>query len=300
MPDPGPFRPAWWLRNRHLQTLWASRVRARPSVDITWEAIETDDGDFFDVAWTVDNGGPVVQVIHGLEGSVRSGYACGIAAALARRGFTVAVQHFRGCGGNLNRRDRTYHAGDTGDIHHFVNVLRERFPDRPHAIIGYSLGGNQVLKWLGEQGEDAPVDCAAAVSVPFDLFASAAALESGFSRLYQRYLVSELYEKVSRKFAQHQQPPVDLTSVSQNSSFTEFDDRVTAPLHGFEGADDYYSTSSSRPFLKHIRVPTLLLQAEDDPFLLPHGLPEQADLAPQVQFELSASGGHVGFVAATR
>ena len=300
MPDPGPFRPAWWLRNRHVQTLWASRVRQRPAVQVTWESIPTDDGDFFEVAWTVDNGGPVIQVIHGLEGSIRSGYASGIAAALLDRGFTVAVQHFRGCGQRLNQRDRTYHAGDTGDIHHFAKLLKERFPRRPLAAIGYSLGGNQLLKWLGEQGDDAFVACAVAVSVPFNLFASAAALETGFSKLYQRHLVSELYDKVAHKFAHHEQPPIDLTSVSRTSSFTEFDDRITGPLHGFAGADDYYSKSSSGQFLKHIRVPTLILQAKDDPFLLPSGLPTHSDLAPQIQFELSDAGGHVGFVAATR
>ena len=179
-------------------------------------------------------------------------------------------------------------------------MLKERLPGRPHAIVGYSLGGNQVLKWLGEQGDNAPVDCAVAVSVPFDLFASAAALESGISRLYQRYLVNQLYEKVSGKFAHHAAPPVDVTSVSPGSSFTEFDDRITAPLHGFDGAEHYYSSSSSRQFLSQVRVPTLLLQAKDDPFLLPHGLPEPADLAPLIQYELSDAGGHVGFVAATR
>lgn len=296
MPEPSAFRPAWWLRNRHLQTLFASRVRARPKVAITWEEIATDDGDFFEVAWTADQGGPVAQIVHGLEGSVHSSYASGIAAALSARGFTVAVQHFRGCGNAINRLDRTYHAGDTGDINHFSNVINTRWPAREHVVVGYSLGGNQVLKWLGEQGDNAPVACAVAVSVPFDLFASAAALESGFSRLYQRHLVRELHDKVSRKFARHAHPPVALDAVSPASSFTEFDDRITAPLHGFASAQDYYSRCSSRAFLKHIGVPTLLLQAEDDPFLEPRGLPRADELSPHITFELSDAGGHVGFV----
>lgn len=260
--------------------------------------LELPDGDFLELAWTRPQAGPIVIVFHGLEGSYQSPYASGIAGALERTGYNVVIAHFRGCGNRLNRLPRNYHAGDTGDIHHVVAALHARYPDRQLACIGYSLGGNQLLKWLGEQREAAPIASAVAVSVPFDLTVSADTLDQGLARHYQRFLVGQLVGKVRRKLTKMSLPAnVRTARLDDRMTFWEFDDAVTAPLHGFRDVHHYYRSSSSRQFLAQIAVPTLILQAEDDPFMHARGLPGASELGPAVQFELSAGGGHVGFVA---
>jgi len=203
--------------------------------------------------------------------------------------------HFRGCSGEPNRLPRNYHSGDTGDLAFVVERLRQ--DSRPMAAIGYSLGGNVLLKYLGERGDAAPFAAAAAVSVPFDLAIAADTLNSGLSRLYQWILVRSLQAKARAKFARIASP-IDLRDLGQWNDFRTFDDRVTAPLHGFADAADYYRRSSCRPFLAGIATPTLVLHAHDDPFLDPRGIPTAQELGPAVQLELVARGGHVGFVCA--
>jgi hypothetical protein len=327
-PLSAPFRPAWWLPSPHLQTLWAAAVRRRPRVALRRERVELPDGDFLDLDWVAPapgpagsrgegfapedsgspgvrggagparpgEGAPIVLVLHGLEGSSDSHYARGLLATVRDRGWTGVLMHFRGCSGEPNRLPRSYHSGETGDTAHVVALLRGRFPGRPLAVVGYSLGGNVLLKWLGESGREAPVDCAAAVSVPFELSAAANRLERGFSRFYQwwllRSLADALLEKVARgvlprAFAGHARP----------RTFRAFDDAVTAPLHGFAGVDDYYARSSSRQYLGGIGVPTLILHALDDPFLVPRAVPAPSEVPPAVTLEVYPRGGHVGFVA---
>ena len=292
------FRPAWWLPGPHLQTLWPNVVRRRPRPALRRERLELPDGDFLDLDWTPGTSGPLVLVLHGLEGSVHSHYAAGILQTLHGRGLRAVLMHFRGCSGEPNRLPRGYHSGETGDIAHVVGVLQRRYPETPLAGLGYSLGGNVLLKWLGETGDDNPLRTAVAVSVPFRLDRAADRLEHGASRLYQAHLLRSLRRSIRRKFAGGElDPPLALDELRHLRTFRAFDDAVTAPLHGFADADDYYTRASSRPFLRRIRVPTLLLQAADDPFLTPDALPEESELAPAVTLELSARGGHVGFVA---
>jgi len=206
--------------------------------------------------------------------------------------------HFRGCSGEPNRLRRSYHSGETGDITHVVGELRRRYPATPLAGLGYSLGGNVLLKWLGETGPDNPLTTAVAVSVPLRLERAADRLEHGASRLYKANLLHSLRGSIRRKFANGElTPPLALHELRRLHSFRAFDDAVTAPLHGFADASDYYTRASSRPFLRHIRVPTLILQAADDPFLTPDALPGERELSPAVTLELATSGGHVGFVA---
>jgi len=291
------FRPAWWLPGAHLQTLWPTRFRRRPRLALRRERIETPDGDFLDLSWAADSGsGPKILILHGLEGSLDSHYAGGLMHTLAEAGFEPVLLHFRNCSNEPNRLPRSYHSGETGDLDWVVRSLART--DRPmSAVVGFSLGGNQLLKWLGEQGAEAPVRTAVAVSVPFLLADAARRLEQGLSRLYQRHLLSRLRASYRRKFAALPSPlSVDPDSLR---SFRAYDDRITAPLHGFAGVDDYYARSSSRQFLGRIAIPTLILHALDDPFMFPETCPTAAELSPRVTLELSKHGGHVGFVQGT-
>lgn len=257
------------------------------------------DGDFVDLSWSPGKTGPLVLVLHGLEGSITSPYARGLLAAIHARGWRGVLMHFRGCSGRRNRLDRSYHSGDTGDIAFLVRTLRVRFPGVPLAAAGFSLGGNALLKYLGESGRDAGLDAAAAISVPYVLAAGAARLNSGFSRLYQWHLLRHLRRKVADKFRGREMQALDLSAgqLQQLDNFWKFDHAVTARLHGFRDVHDYYTRSSSRQYLHGIRVPTLLIHARDDPFMTPAAIPAAAELAACVTLELSEQGGHVGFVS---
>ena len=293
---PSAFRPAWWLPGPHLQTLWAALVRRRGRPALERERLELPDGDFLDLDWNRATPGdtPVALLLHGLEGSSASPYAWGLLAAFERRGWPAAVMHFRGCSGEPNRLARGYHSGETGDLAHVVDVLRHRFPHRARFAAGVSLGGNVLLKWLGELGSRAPLTGAAAVSVPLDLGQCAERIEQGFSKVYRRHLVGELHRTIRAKFSAWNESPVDLAALPRWRTFREFDENVTAPLHGFEGAEDYYRRSSSGPFVARIRIPTLIVQARNDPFLPGAVVPR---LSPSVQFDSPAGGGHAGFVS---
>lgn len=292
---PRPFKPAWWLRNPHLQTLWPVLFRRRLRPPLRRERLELPDGDFVDLDWTLNDSGPIVIIFHGLEGSSHSHYARGMLSALPRHGMRAVLMHFRGCSGESNRLARAYHSGDTGDIDFLVRTIKTREPDTPLAAIGYSLGGNALLKWLGEQGISAPVQCAVAVSVPFLLHESTAHMNRGLSRLYQWHLLKSLKRGAYRKAAKFT-PPAPLREINRMKSFYEFDDRITARLHGFEGAMHYYTSSSSRQFLNRIRIPALIVHASDDPFMHPGVIPGKPELSPSVELSLHARGGHVGFV----
>lgn len=289
------FHPPWWLASAHLQTIYASLFRRGPRIALRRERIELDDGDFLDLDWTPGDGGPVVLVLHGLEGSSRSPYAQGMLRAARAHGWRGVVMHFRGCSGEPNRLARSYHSGDTGDLAFVAAHLRARGDVPALAAVGYSIGGNALLKWLGESGADAAVDAAVAVSAPLVLNEAADRLKRGLSRIYQRHLIGNLKGNLKSKFARRN-CPIDLQHACGSRDFWEFDDRVTAPLHGFENVHDYYTRSSSRQYLRCIEVPTLILHAEDDPFMSPKVLPSPGELSPSVRFELSRRGGHVGFV----
>jgi len=289
------FRPAWWLRGPHAQTLWPTFFRRRVDLPGERERLELPDGDFLDLVWTGPEAGPVVLVLHGLEGSLESHYAAHLIALLSRRGYRVGFVFFRGCSGEPNRLPRSYHSGDTGDLDHLARVVLPARGLNLHAAVGYSLGGNVLLKWLGERGDDAPLERAAAVSVPFVLADAARRLDEGFSRVYQRHLMGRLRASFRRKFAR-MPCPLDVR-VEELEGFRAFDDAVTAPLHGFAGADDYYRQSSSRQYLPRIRRPTLILHSRDDPFMYPRSAPRADELPDCVRLELSGRGGHVGFVS---
>jgi predicted alpha/beta-fold hydrolase len=294
----GCFQPAWWCRGPHMQTLWARLMRRAPRPLLQRERMELPDGDFIDLDWMENGNGPIVIILHGLEGSSDSPYARGILAAFERRGWRGVVMHFRGCSGEPNRLSRSYHSGDTGDLAYLIEILRQREPNTPLATVGFSLGGNVLLKWLGKTGGQAPLRAAVAVSVPFVLHSAADRLQQGFSRLYQWRLMHSMRNAVTEKRGR-MNLPIKVHDLSTLKNFRDFDEHVTAPLHGFDSADHYYTVSSSRQYLKGITVPTLVLHACDDPFMTEAAIPRDNELSNAVTLELSASGGHVGFVAGT-
>ena len=299
--EPRAFRPARWLPGAHAQSV-AGRLLRRPGgMTLRRERVELPDGDFLDLDFTpsAQDAAPVVLLLHGLEGSSRRGYAFNAYRELEQRGMGVVGLNFRGCSGEPNRLPRSYHSGDTGDLRFVLDHLRDRFPSSPFGLVGFSLGGNVLLKFLGEQGDDlaAGMRAAVAISVPFDLAACADALAATpMGRFYTRHFIKALTAKLEAKSGVLD-GHVDRTRAREARTFRAFDDAVTAPLHGFADAADYYMKSSSMHYLEGIRVPTLLLQAEDDPFLPPDALP-RARIAsnPWLLPAFTRHGGHVGFI----
>ncbi|MDJ0738680.1 MAG: hydrolase [Gammaproteobacteria bacterium] len=288
------FRPAWWLRGDHAQTLWPALFRRQPAIDVDWERLELDDGDFLDLAWSGPQGAAIVLLLHGLQGGIDSHYARGIMRALNDAGFRVCLMHFRGCGREPNRLPISYHSGKTDDPQRVVEHVERRYGQPPWGAVGVSLGGNVLLKWLGERGGGSPLRRAVAISVPFLLDAAARRMARGLSRLYQRHLVGSLQASYRAKFARIPSP-LDV-DVDELDTFHLFDDQVTAALHGFAGVDDYYTRCSSRQYLPGIRVPTLILHARNDPFMFRDTPPEADELPDAVTLEVSDDGGHVGFI----
>lgn len=299
------YKSPWWLKTAHLQTVYPALLRkvATPPI-MHRERLITPDQDFIDVVFCGEGAQPIVMLLHGLSGSSKSGYIVGLQSALWRQGWRSAALNFRGCSGEPNRLARCYHSGDTEDIDFLYRTLREREPDTPLAAVGFSLGGNVLLKWLGEQGANISLVAAAAVSVPLVLNICASKLDRGFSKIYRKHLLSELKHYLEAKLHYLKRHGIDeeaakierLGDLSGVDSFWQYDDRVVARLHGFKDVHDYYRRSSSRQFLKSIRVPTLLIQALDDPFMTPEVLPGPEELSASVIMEVTSRGGHVGFV----
>ena len=289
------FKPAWWLNNPHLQTLWSTFFKKRPELALEKHRLELEDGDFIDISSTRNiQQKPIILIIHGLEGTLESHYAKPLMKHLDDNGYGVCFMHFRGCSGEPNRLKRSYHSGDSADLQTVIEHINVIFKKPLFAIIGFSLGGNVLLKWLGEQQQNANTTAAIAVSVPFRLEDAADRLEKSFSRVYQKHLISSCQNKYKQKDSKMGLGLVD--DINLLNTFFEFDDKVTAPLHGFENADDYYTKSSSRQFLKNIQKPTLIIHAKDDPFMWGTTPPNEDEISKHVQLELSNSGGHVGFI----
>jgi predicted alpha/beta-fold hydrolase len=280
------------LPGAHLQTLWPSLARQRSKLELQRERVELADGDFIDLALGA-GGGPTVVVVHGLEGDLRSHYAGSTIAALARAGLRPVFMHLRGCSDEPNRLPRAYHSGASEDLAAVLYHLARGPGGRPLAAVGFSLGGNLLLKHLGEAA-DPVVSGAVAISVPFVLRDAMLRLNIGLSRIYRRHLLERVKAAYRRKRAA--MPALADLDLDAMQDFFAFDDQVTAPLNGFAGADDYYARCSCRPFLRHIRTRTLILHALDDPFMFPHSVPRADELGPGVRLELSRHGGHVGFV----
>lgn len=296
------FLPAWWIPGSHVQTLWGKLVRKLPPAPTEVERWTAPDGEMLEIHRLRVAGSPSrLVLLHGLEGSIRSHYAQGLLWEAHRRKWNADLLVFRTCGDAESVTPRLYHSGETTDIAWVIEKLVAEDPGARIGLAGVSLGGNVLLKYLGEQGSGLPsqVRGAVAISVPFDLERSSRHIDRGFSRVYQWHFMRTLRKKAQAKLAQF--PGIaDAERVARAGNMFEYDDAMTAPVHGFRDASDYYSRSSSLHWLEAIRVPTLLLSAVDDPFLPPTVLDEVAAKAarnPNIVTEFHPHGGHVGFIA---
>ncbi|MEY4683784.1 MAG: hypothetical protein RLZ25_243 [Pseudomonadota bacterium] len=298
------FESPWWLPGPHLQTLWQPLFRKLPEIDVRRERIETPDGDFLDLDWHGECHQPLVILLHGLTGSTRSPYIVGMQSALEIHGFRSLAMNFRGCSGSPNRTWKAYHSGDTDDLRYLIQWLKTKEPETELRAVGFSLGGNVLLKYLGEEGGNSRIEAAVSVSAPIKLASCASRLDSGISRLYRNQLIKELkeYLVVKTRFLRDIGCDEDadrldaLGPLDAVSSFWDYDDRVVARLYGFEDAADYYARSSSYGYLEAIECSTLIIQSMDDPFLTPDVMPTPEEMGAAVRVSSSRSGGHVGFV----
>lgn len=295
---PLPYHAPVWLPGGHAQTIYTSLFIHAPAVHYRRERLELGDGDFLDLDWVDGHeNAPVVVLFHGLEGNSDSHYARDLMHTVQQRGWHGVVAHFRGCSGEDNRLPRAYFAGDSAEIERILRHVNTRHPDSPLYAVGVSLGGNALLRWLGESGAAAQelVTRAAGVSAPLDLTAAGNALDQGFNRhVYTARFLVTLKAKALR-MADRFPGLLDREAIKAATTFREFDTLVTARLHGFIDADDYWRRVSSKPLLKNIAVPTLVINAKNDPFLPASALPGAADVAPGVTLEQPDTGGHVAF-----
>lgn len=298
---PAAFTAARGLGNRHVQTL-LPRLRPLQALERDIEILNLPDGDFVELAWVrpapLDDHAPLFILFHGLEGSFDSPYARELLGVASRLGWRALLMHYRGCGQAPNRLPRAYHSGDTADAYWLIGQLAQRYPRAIKVAAGVSLGGNMLAKLVAEQGGDG-LDLAGAIviSAPLDLAASADALNQGFARFYQRHLLKTLRDKVAAKMASGPLPiNLGADQLERLDSFWAYDNEVTAPLHGFASASDYYRRASAGRWLGDIELPTLILHADDDPFMpgdLFSRLPAASDA---VRIEVARQGGHVGFI----
>ncbi|MCB1887392.1 MAG: alpha/beta fold hydrolase [Rhodocyclaceae bacterium] len=281
-----------------MPTLWPL-LRKPPLPPYRRRRWDTPDGDFIDLDWLPERPGrPLVVLFHGLEGSSRSHYARSIMAATAARGWNGVVPHFRGCSGTPNRLARAYHSGDSEEIHWILSRCRAASADAPLFAAGVSLGGNALLKWLGERPDAArdTVHGAVAICPPLDLAISGHALARGFNRVYTRHFLTTLKAKAEAK-VRRGLGDFDLARIRRASTLYEFDDAYTGPLHGFDGADDYWRRASARPWLRHVRSPAVLLLADNDPFVPADAWPERNLGGSALDVRILRGGGHVGFTS---
>jgi len=308
MPATDRHPAPWWLPGAHLQTVWARLARSRRLMTFDREVLSTPDGDDLMLDHAAGPAGsPRVLLLHGLEGSAHSLHTQGLALLVAQTGWRSTVLNFRSCARDprdikrrlRNRRPRLYHSGETGDLDLVVRSLAAREPDVPLYAIGFSLGGNVLLKWLGEVGPASFIRRAATISVPYDLAAAARYLERPVGRLYAAHFLRRLKAKALDLVARfpEETASIDPERIRLATTFGEFDQCVTAPLYGFSSADDYYRDSSALGYLPRIRIPTLCITAEDDPFFPAAAVAtSRAAASADVRFEVSTWGGHTGFV----
>jgi predicted alpha/beta-fold hydrolase len=297
--EPVPYRAPAWLPGGHAQTIWPQFLRREP-VRMRRELVDTPDGDVWVFDWLAgpaNEDAPLVVLFHGLEGSSASTYARSLFAALHIRGWRGVVPHFRGCAGEPNRLPRAYHSGDHEEIGAMLASVRARVaPGTVVYACGVSLGGSALINWLGRSGTGAAaaVARAATVSVPLDLMAAGRAIDRGANRIYASHFLTTLKPK-ARAMAARFPGLLDTSRVAGARSMWQFDDVVTAPMHGFSGTEDYWTRASSKPWLREVAVPTLVLNARNDPFIPATSLPRASEVAPAVVLEQPAQGGHAGF-----
>ena len=266
------------------------------------EEFTLPDGDFVELVWQnkkPNDTRPIVVIFHGLAGSVASPYVIGLMKALEKKEFSSVLMHFRGCGRRPNLKSRAYHSGDTADAKVFIEHLHKSYPSSQLHAVGFSIGGNMLLKLLGEWGEKSLLQSAVSVSAPLDLAICADTIEKGFSRNYQNYLLEPLKKSLLQKYEQFDMElllNISRKEVENIKTIREFDEKYTAKMHGFKSSEEYYKKCSAKQFLKDIKTSTLIIHALDDPFMTPEILPKGDEISKFVILEVSQHGGHVGFV----
>ncbi|RUM69538.1 MAG: hydrolase [Sulfurovum sp.] len=299
------FKPPFTLKNRHLQTLYAPLFRKQNTPTVEIERFNLLDGDFVEAYWykskPIDTR-PIVTLFHGLAGSFASPYIQGVMKALDRKGFASVLMHFRGCSGKANLIPRSYHSGDTADAKAWIEYLSMNYKNSKLHAVGYSIGGNMLLKLLGEEKGKTPLLSAVSVSAPMDLDITAKRINQGFSKRYQKHLLDPLKETLLEKYKTFDMEKIlnkSIDDVKNIKTIEEFDELYTAPINGFGTAKNYYKECSAKQFLKHIQIPTLIIHALDDPFMTPEILPTKEELSEYITMSISEHGGHVGFVNGT-
>ena len=295
------FRPAWWLPGAHAQTLWAAKVHRAPWPQTRRERIETPDGDFLDLDWSAgrscESGGPLVVLFHGLTGSVKSPYIRSIMASLDDAGIRSVLMHFRGCSGEPNRTAGSYHSGHITDIEFVINEVSRRNPDDTIMATGYSLGGNALLKYLARH-PDNPLKFAVSVCPPLLVAEGARRMNSGVSKLYQWMLIKDMKTAMRHKDQRYPELKLGKLNYEGVSNFVEFDDQITAPLHGYTSGQDYYDRASTLSDLPHIKTQTHIIFAGNDPFFSRRCVPaDDNSMSNRVTFELVERAGHVAFIS---
>lgn len=299
------FTPSFILKNKHIQTLYSSFFRKFTPLEVEIEKFSLKDGDFVECYWynkPNNSNTPIVILFHGLAGSYYSPYIQGAMRELSKDGFSVVLMHFRGCSGVENKLPRSYHSGDTADAFSWISSLHTRFPKSKLFGVGYSLGGNMLLKLLGEKGDKAILDAAISVSAPMQLDLCANSMNRGFSKFYQYILLKDLKRSLVQKFQMHPMGnylKIKKENIQNLNTFYKFDEAYTAPIHGFESAQDYYTKSSAKQFLKNVKRPTLIIHSLDDPFMGAEVLPNEDEISKSVELEVYPYGGHVGFISGT-
>lgn len=302
------FIPADFLSNAHVQTIWPFIFRKTADLNRIRERFITPDNDFFDVDWYGQGEKGIVILLHGLTGCSSSHYILGLQESLAREGYTTAAMNFRACSGEPNLKAGSYHAGFTQDIHQLYQQIRDRNQGTPVFTVGFSLGGNIMLKWMGEQARDIRITGAVAISVPYKLANCADKVDTGLAKIYRGHLIGHMKNKLDnkRKFFKENQLNTELEKLNSLGdlngikSFWQFDNHVVAPLHGFADVHDYYQQSSAINYLKAIQTNTLLIHALDDPLMTPSVLPDKNQLSETTDLLLTPKGGHVGFFSRTQ
>ncbi|GAD80595.1 hydrolase [Vibrio ezurae] len=296
------FSPHWSIQNPHIQTLMPRFIRRQPLFTPVWETLITTDDDFLDLAWSEHWQAPSAQnkplfiLFHGLEGSFNSPYAHGLMHAFAKKGWLSVMMHFRGCSGKPNKQARAYHSGETEDARFFLQQIHQRFPNNPKVAVGISLGGNMLVNYLARYNEQPLVDEATVICAPLDLAVCSQRIEQGFSKLYQNYLLNSLKKHSLQKIELLKEAiGIDIETINNMQLLHQFDNAITAPLHGYIDAKDYYTRCSGLPRLNDIQIPTHIIHAKDDPFMTDEVIPT-FKLNSNLHYHLVNNGGHVGFI----
>jgi predicted alpha/beta-fold hydrolase len=287
------FQPPWWLRNKHIQSIYASVFRPQSTVDLRWEEFTLPDGDFVDLAWAgpAPINSPTLLLFHGMEGSVFSPYIQEMLDLFVRNDWRVVIMHFRSCSGRMNRNSCLYNAEYTGDIKAVVDSIAQRYPDMPLFTMGFSLGGHLLMRYLA-QYNDAPVNAAIAVSMPFEIGKSSDYLIP----FYQKVLLKSLKAKVEAKITEGHALPVTVKELANIQTLRKFDALITKEMYGYNCVNEYYDMASNRWILKDVQHPSLILHAMDDPFVPPNSVPEAFELSDSIELDISQHGGHMGFI----